>query len=410
VRDTAVIRLVHGRLAWYPPGAGVEPQWLDDDAVSDTVRAVLTQRRTAVYFAAPGADTRLLTLPVAPEEKKHLSQSLPYSLEDQVAVDVDTLHFASCPLHDELYAVAITARARMEEWQALLADYPGISHWVPEPLLLPWRAGEWCLVIEGESAVIRVGQCAGFTVETALVNALSRSVVEESGAPEAVIVYGADQSADTALLPDALRDKVQWRRGNYCAALLISDAPRSGATQAGAPLTQLNLLQGSFAPRLPLALWWGQWRAVAAVLAAVFVLQLAAAYAEYRSLAAQNAALRGAVQESYRRAFPEGAVVDAEKQLRRQLDVLGGTGQASGFVGLLDRVGGAIAGMPGTTIASINYNDKGDEMRLNIVAADFEGVEQLRSKINEAGLEATMENSNMQGTRVSARLRVTERS
>jgi general secretion pathway protein L len=400
LRDTAVIRLVHGRLAWYPPGAGVEPQWLDDDAVRENVRATLAQRRTAVYFAAPGTDTRLLTLPVAPEEKKHLSQSLPYSLEEQVAVDVDTLHFASSPLHDDLYAVAITSRARMAEWQALLADYPGVSHWVPEPLLLPWQAGEWCLVVEGQSVVVRVGQCEGFTVESALVNTLSRSVLEESGAPEAVIVYGADQSADTALLPDALRDRVQWRRGNYCAALLISDAPR----------TQLNLLQGGYAPRLPLALWWGQWRAVAAVLATVFVLQLAAVYAEYRSLAAQNTALRDAVQESYRRAFPEGAVVDAEKQLRRQLDVLGGTGQSSGFVGLLDRVGGAIAGMPGTTIASINYNDKGDEMRLNIVAADFEGVEKLRSKINEAGLEATMENSNMQGTRVSARLRVTERS
>jgi general secretion pathway protein L len=400
LRNTAVIRLVQDRLAWYPPGAGVEPQWLDDDAVRDTVRATLSQRRIAVCFAAPGADTRLLTLPVAPEEKKHLAQSLPYTLEDQVAVDVDTLHFASYPLDDELYAVAITARERMEAWQELLAEYPGISQWLPEPLLLPWQAGEWCLVIEGDNAIIRVGQYAGFTVESDLVNALARSVVEESGEPEAVILYGSDQAADTALLPEGLRDKVQWRRGNFCAALQISDAPN----------VHLNLLQGSFAPRLPLALWWGQWRAVAAALAAVFVLQLAAVYAEYRSLSAQNLALRGAVQDSYRRAFPEGAVVDAEKQLRRQLDVLGGTGQASGFVGLLDRVGGAIAGMPGTTIASINYNDKGDEMRLNIVAADFEGVEKLRSKIHEAGLEATMESSNMQGTRVSARLRVTERS
>lgn len=405
MRNTAVIRLVQGRLAWYPPGAGVEPQWLDDDSTADTLRATLAQRRISVCFAAPGADTRLLALPVAPEEKKHLNQSLPYSLEEQVAVDVDTLHFASCPLDDSLYAVAITARARMDEWQALLADYPGISLWVPEPLLLPWQEGEWCLVVEGDSAVMRVGQCAGFTVERELVNALSRSVLDDTGAtqvsaPHTVVVYGADQEADTALLPEALRDIVQWRRGNLCAALLLSEAPQ----------VKLNLLQGDFAPRLPLMLWWTQWRAVAAVLAAAFLLQLAGVYAEYRGLSAQNTALRGAVEQSYRRAFPQGAVVDAEKQLRRQLDVLGGSGQASGFIGLLDRVGGAIAGMPGTTIASINYNDKGDEMRLNIIAADFEGVEQLRAKIHEAGLDATMESSNMQGTRVSARLRVTERS
>jgi type II secretion system protein L len=161
---------------------------------------------------------------------------------------------------------------------------------------------------------------------------------------------------------------------------------------------------------LPVGLWWRQWRAVAAVLVAAFVLQLGAAYAEYRSLSAQNIALRSAVQDSYRSVFPTGVMVDAEKQLRRQLDALGGTGEGSGFVSLMERVGDAISGMPDTTIASINYNDKGGEMRLNIVAADFEGVEKLRSRMNEAGLEAITESSNTKGDRVSARLRVKERS
>ena len=400
MRDTAVVRLVEGRLAWYPPGASVEPQWLDDDSARDKLRATLAQRRVRVCFAVPGEDARLMTLSVAPEEKKHISKSLPFMLEEQVAADVDNVHFAYYPLEDNNFAIAITAKAKMDAWQLLLTDFPGIQQWLPEPLLLPWQVDEWCLVLEGNSAIIRVGLCDGFTVERDLVDALLQGVQREVGSPDAVVVYGIDQAADIALLPADLRERAQWRRGNLCAALLLSETGE----------LKLNLLQGSFAPRLPLALWWHQRRAVAAVFAAAFVLQLAAAYAEYRSLAAQNVALRGAVQESYRRAFPEGAVVDAEKQLRRQLDVLGGTGQSSGFVGLMDRVGGAIAGMPGTSIASINYNDKGDEMRLNIVAADFEGVEQLRSRINEAGLEAVMESSSTQGDRVSARLRVTERS
>ena len=146
------------------------------------------------------------------------------------------------------------------------------------------------------------------------------------------------------------------------------------------------------------------------MLVAAFVLQLGVAYAEYRSLSAQNLALRSAVQDSYRSVFPTGVVVDAEKQLRRQLDALGGTGQGSGFVSLMERVGDAIAAMPGTTIASINYNDTGGELRLNIVSADFEGVEKLRSRMNEAGLEAVTESSNTKGDRVSARLRVKEKS
>ena len=400
MHNIAVIRLTQGRLAWYPPGASEEPQWLDNDIAREKLRASLLQRRVKPCFAVPGADVRVLSVQITPAEKKHISKSLPFMLEEQVAADIDNLHFASCPLTRERLAVAVCSTAKMNEWQALLADFPGISQWLPEPLLLPWQEGEWCLVFEDDNAVIRVGQCEGFSIERELVEVLLLGVQQEQATPETVIVYGADQAADTALLPADLRARVQWRRGNLYSALMLSEAGG----------VNLNLLQGSFAARLPLGRWWRQWRAVAAVFAAAFVLQLAAAYADYRNLEAQNLALRSAVQDSYRKAYPKGAVVDAEKQLRRQLDALRGSGQTSGFVSLMDRVGAVVAGMPGTTIASINYNDKGDEMRMNIVTADFEGVEQLRARINETGLHAQMESSSAQGDRVRARLRVGERS
>lgn len=400
MHTTAVVRLVGDRLAWYPPGTSDEPQWLDNDIARENLRAALAQRRLVVCFAVPGADARLLTLPVTAAERKHINKSLPFALEEQVAEDIDDLHFASCSLDKDTMAVAICARSNMLHWQGLLADFSGISQWRPEPLLLPWQEGEWCLVVEAGTVIVRLGQCEGFTVESDLLSTLLQGALAEQAAPGAIVVYGRDQSADTALLPASLHDKVQWRNGNLYAALLLSES--SGLN--------LNLLQGDFVPRLPLARWWAQWRAVAALFAAAFLLQLTATYADYRNLTAENLALRGAVQDSYRKAFPKGAVVDAEKQLRRQLDALRGTGQSSGFVSLMERIGVVVAGLSNTSIASINYNEKGDEMRMNIVAADFEGVEQLRSRINEAGLEAVMESSSAQGDRVRARLRVGERS
>lgn len=400
MRNTAVVRLVGDRLAWYPPGTGAEPQWLDQDSAGDTLRQAISQRRLSVCFAVPGADARLLTLPVSAEEKKHLQKSLPFMLEEQVAADIDDLHFAASPLEKELYAVVVCACSKMDGWLEQLADFPGINQWLPEPLLLPWQEGEWCLVLEGDSAIVRTGQCAGFAVERDLIGAMLQGVLAVDDAPEAIIVYGSDQQADTELLPEQLRGAVQWRAGNLYAAMLLSENSE----------VNLNLLQGDYAPRLPLGRWWRQWQTVAAVFAGAFVLQLAASYADYRNLDQENLALRGAVQASYRKAFPKGQVVDAEKQLRRQLDGMRGTGQASGFTSLMERIGSAIADMPGTSIATINYSDKGDSMRMNIVAADFQSVEKLRSRINEAGLEAVMESSNAQGDRVRARLRVEDKS
>ena len=98
MQNTAVIRLIDDRLAWYPPGASEEPQWLDNDIARENLRAALAQRRVKLCFAAPGADVRLLAQSVSADERKHIGKSLPFMLEEQVAADIEELHFASCPL------------------------------------------------------------------------------------------------------------------------------------------------------------------------------------------------------------------------------------------------------------------------------------------------------------------------
>lgn len=400
MHNIAVIRQLRGGLAWYSPGTSDQPLWLAEESAADKLRATLARRNLAPLFAVPAEEVRLMRLAVAADERRHLARSLPFMLEENLAEDVETLHFACTPLEAGDYAVAVCTRRHMEEWTALLEDYPGVRHWTPEPLLLPWRPGEWCLVMEGDCVVARIGEVEGFSIERQLLPVMLASALESMGEPEALILYGAEQAADTALVPEALRPRVQWRNGNFYSALMLSDSSPPA----------LNLLQGDYAPRLPLGRWWRQWRAVAAVFAVAFALQLASTYLDYRGLRSENLALRSAVEETYRKAYPQGAVVDAEKQLRRQLEALRGSAQASGFVGLMNRVGEVIAGKPGTIIASINYNDRGNEMRMNIVAADFETVEQVRAAINRAGLKAEMESSSAQGDQVRARLRVGEKS
>ncbi len=402
MQNTAIIRLVNNRLAWYAPGASDEPRWLDDEQVRNSLRMVMAGQRTAPYFAAPGADVRLLRLSLTGAEKKYIGKSLPFMLEERVVADIDQLHFASTALDKPGLAVALCSIEQMRAWQAQLADFPGIRLWLPEPLLLPWRDGEWCIVLEGDEAIVRFDECGGFTVEKALLPTMLAGLLVEQPGPEVVIFYGREQATDIALLPQDLQAKAQWRRGSLYSALLLGETPQPA----------LNLLQGAFATRLPVARWWREWRAVAAVFALAFGLQLIATYTDYLKLSRENLALRSAVQSSYRKAYPKGTIVDAEIQLRRQLGSLRGSGEASGFVHLIEQVGVVIAGSAGTAIDAINYNfsDRGGEMRMNIVAADFEAVEQVRADINKAGLEAVMESSSAQGDKVRARLRVGDKS
>ncbi|MEP1470630.1 MAG: type II secretion system protein GspL [Halieaceae bacterium] len=398
--NITVLRILDGRLAAFTAGSDEQAKWLDDDDSLAQLREAVAQRRTNAVFAAPGEDVRLQELQISPEEKKHLDKSLPYMLEEQLAEDVDGLHFATAPLAPLSYSVALCSLDKMAQWQEQLAGLEGIGQWLPEPLLLPWQQGEWTLLLEGDRVLMRTGACEGLAAERELLPVMLASAEAGSGVPTALIVYGENQQDDIDLLPEHLQSAVQWRKGNFCTALLLS------SLESGVP----NLRQGEFSSRLPLRRWWQQWRMVAAVFAVAFLLQLLATGADYWQLKQENLALRTAVQSSYREAYPRGAVVDAEKQLRRQLDALRGSGQSSGFVSLLERVGSVISARPGTAIASINYSDKSGEMRMNILASDYEAVEQIRAGINKAGLEAVMENSSAQGDRVRARLRIGERS
>lgn len=393
MQNLAVIRPVQDRLAWYPPGAGREPRWLESEDELRALRSALAAGQTAC-FAAPGEHLHLLTLTVAPEERRHLRQALPYLLEEQLAEDVEALHFASASLGQDRHAVAVCRNSDMQHWQALLEQLPPLSRWVPEPLLLPWREDEWCIVLEPRRAVVRLGEAEGFAAEHELLIPLLGSAAAFR-LPARLVVYGQDQDADLACLPEDLQPRVEWRRGGFAQALGLAEESSS-----------LNLRQGDWAPRLPLERWWRLWRPVAALLLVAFLVQLLATWADYRQLAAENLALRGALEARFREAVPQGVLVDAEAQLRRQLAPLRDGGGGGRLLPLLDGVARAVQATGGAQLGSLNYAERAGEMRLTVMAPDFAGVEQLRARLEEGGLTAIMESSNAQGEQVRARLRV----
>ncbi|MHA7816664.1 MAG: type II secretion system protein GspL [Pseudohaliea sp.] len=395
-----VLRLAGGELCWYSAGSSDGPVPVSEAGVAERLSGLLAERREAVVFAAPGEDVRLVELTVTPEEKKHLHASLPFMLEEAVAEEIEALHVASHHRGGLDYTAMLCRHERMAAWAEALAALPAVTCWTPEPLLLPWREGEWCLLLEGDRALLRHGAGAGTAVERELLPPLLAALLDGNEAPGAVVIYGEDQVADTALLPEALLGCCQWRRGGFAQALWL---------EAGAG-DRPNLRQGAYAPRLPLRRWWSRWQRVAVVLGVAFALQLAATAAEYRQLRAVNLSLREAIQERYREAYPRGAVVDAETQLRRQLASLKGSGQGSGFTSLLGRVGAVMEAQGGTAIESLNYSERGSEMRLNIRAPDFGAVERIRAGLAGAGVEAVMESSTNDGDGVRARLRVGGRS
>jgi len=204
---------------------------------------------------------------------------------------------------------------------------------------------------------------------------------------------------DMELIPVELQDRVQWRTGDFAAALMLSE-------ESAEPL---SLRQGRYGPSLPLASWWKQWRLAAAMLMAAFIVQVGASYAEYRSLETDNQQMHRQIESTYRQVAPQGAMSDPEKQLQRKLSGMKGGAQSGGFVPLLEQLGRVVQGQPGTTLSSINFTDKAGDLRVILIAPDFKAVEAIRGRLDKAGLQADLENSNTQGDAVRARLKVREK-
>jgi type II secretion system protein L len=168
----------------------------------------------------------------------------------------------------------------------------------------------------------------------------------------------------------------------------------------------LNLRQGSYAPILPWASWWQQWRWVAATLLGAALIQGVLSYSQFQQAQSVNLDIRRDIETRYREVYPQGAIVDAEKQLERQLRSLRGDAQSAGFMSLLEQAGAVLNAVPGTQLINLNYTDRNSQLGLTLMASDFDALETLRSKLASAGLKVELENSSAQGDQVRARLRV----
>ena len=342
-----------------------------------------------VVVGLPSDDVRSTLLKVSPEERKHLSKSLPYMMEEQVAEDVEELHFVASALGEEQFLVAFTRQDKMADWVEQLSFNDSLKVFGPEALCLPLEGDECCAVVDGDEVVLRWSDAHGARVDLSLLSTVLDSLAE---IPSSLVIYGTDREQVVSQLTDDQAALVDWRQGGWGALLLLTKS---------AP--QVNLRQGSFAPPLPLVKWWGVWKAVAIAASVALSLQFVSDVSQFQTLKQQNLELRSAIQDSYRKANPRGAVVDAEKQLDRQIAEFAGEESVTAFTPKLVDVVTATMAESGR-VTSINYTS--GQLRLNLTAQDFASVEQIRQALERAGLKATLETSSARGDEVRARLRI----
>lgn len=338
-------------------------------------------------------------LQVAPHELRHLATALPWRFEEQVIAPVESLHFAQSPVQEGKLRVTAVSRSWLT---AVLEDLADIGilprEAVCETELMPWCEQEWTLQVQPAEdgtaqGLLRHGWHRALLCHPDNVAPILQALADEAAALPRRIRLCADNvtaAAWRARLPSVMQGLVE----------IVSPVP-----PAVLPSGFCNVLQGAYAPRLPWARWWREWRIAAVLLLALFLAEAGMTAAAGWQLHAMNRDLQAAMTRTAAEALPGAEIVDPQLQLRRAVAVAGGS-EGSGMLALLTRMLPSLSANPALRIQGLEYDQASGELQLLLESRGFGAVESLRASLQSQGMQAELLGSTSDGNVSRSRLRV----
>ncbi|MBF0179745.1 MAG: hypothetical protein HQM03_06935 [Magnetococcales bacterium] len=383
-----------GRVAWTNPGDGERVCRRDSLA---RVAALAGRRLVAV---APGVEMVLTRLEVGRIAARDLARAVPYLLEEQLCVPVETLHFAlGRRAPDGWLPVAVVSRRRMEEWIAPLRQAGARPEAIfPAPLLLPWEPECWSVVAREGQAMARTGPVSGFAVD--LVNlplALRRALAAPDIRPPARIRLLTD--VDSPSLPDltalGVPVRVEAMRGDPLSLMSVQAAAGCG----------IDLAQGAYLPAGRGGDGLARLRFAMVCVLIWLVIKAGLGWVEGERLDRRIAGLDREIRELFEGTWPGARLVDPRVQMRQQLEGLRrGGARGQGFVPLFGRVAGVLRRVGDVELRGVRH--QAGKLELIARLADLQRLEALERALREAGLTVALQGAEQEGSGVAARLLV----
>ena len=347
-----------------------------------------------VCVLVPGADVLLAEPEVPVKAGAKLQQLLPYALEEQLADDIDDLHFAIGRRAGEAARapVAVVARALLDEWLAMLRA-SGIE---PEAIyadsdLLPRNPGQAVVLLEEDAVCVRSPGASPVTLPAdALAEALeiAQSGVDAplTGARGLILYTGAAEWQRHSAQIEAARAhfdgiKIQLLTGGPL-ALFAQQLPAS---------TPINLLQGAYAPTAARAVGLRAWRVAAILLVSLIGLHLAGKLGELQLLKNREHQLDASIRDTFRTAMPgDPNSLDARRRMEQRLSAARGAG--GGLLPALQALAQARDATPGMSVQALSF--RGGALDMKLSAPDAASLDRVSQSLRTNGWQADLTGGN----------------
>lgn len=405
------------------PRSSVEWIVADDNGTryGEAVRGSLAEASAAVQgrpviVLVPSTEVLTTTVDLPIRGGSRLNAALPYALEESVAADIETMHFAAGEKRESgRRPVAAVAREQLDEWLALLEEAE-IQAWkiIPEDYGLARIPGTLSVLVDDDAVIFNDGEDVEFVLEgakpsDALVVAGKITDREDDDAPPEphghLIVYcGAEDEERFSHDWIALRHELHSVDIN-----LLPDGalPRLAVTVASGQ--GVNLLQGRYGPKADYGSWLRPWRTAAMLLLGLVVIGFVGKGVDYYRLTQEAEALRAQFNQEYQQIRPGDTreildPVAAVNSLRRGM----GTATAQPiFLDSLRELAAAIRANENATVEALSY--RAGVIDIRVTSTDVETVGEIQKAISASGqFVASIQSTDRVADRINSRIQIRE--
>jgi len=347
-----------------------------------------------ICVLVPGTDVLVAEPELPTKAGTKLHQLVPYALEEQLADDIDDLHFAigKRPHDSTRTPVAVVTRALMDQWLTALKSN-GLD---PEAMyadsdLLPQNPGQSVALLEEDVVVVRPPSGSPVTLPAdALHEALemAQASTADGGAGRGLILYtGAPEWHEHSAQVEALRERFDGIK-----IQLLANGPLALFAQQLPTATPTNLLQGAYTPTTSRSVGLQAWRVAAILLLCLVGLHIAGKAAELSLLKRNEHKLDVSLREMMQTVMPgQAASADSRKLLEARLAAARAS-STSGLLPALEALVQAKSAAPGSVVQALSFQ-KGS-LELKVDATDASSLDRISQALRNNGWQADLTSGN----------------
>ena len=361
-----------------------------------------------VTVLANSGDVRLIKHMSAIKPTRQVLKALPYMLEDELADDIEKLHFAiqdvgfDKELEQHFINIAVVNKVSLAGWVSLLADHDiRVNHILPEVLCIPLdEKPEHISLIEiANGYLIREGEWQGCFIEKDWLPLYAQQMSNKtinfySPLPKEVIDAAEDEEKSITLIAEDPELPM---------LLLAQQAAKQ----------KWNLLQGEFAPKKPVSKAWQTWRPVAILGGLLLVIQFVMMTAQWQQQKSRLASAQQELANTYQQAFPKEKlrINLLKRQLQSKVKAISGGGTTASsfdYLSVMQKLSSVFKSFSAVKIENLRFDGKRNELRISAVAPSFQEFEKFRVAIVDLGLEVNPGAVNNDGSVVTGSLSIKE--